>query len=75
MTKYVGIFKTIKGLEIAENKIDQLYQNITKIYNKNKLTNGLCELRNMVSIAHLITRQSQEMTQNKGVFYIHDYAK
>lgn len=75
MTKYVGIFKTIKGLEIAENKIDQLYQNITKIYNKNKLTNGLCELRNMVSIAHLITRQSQEMTQNKGVFYNHDYAK
>lgn len=75
MTQYVGIFKTTKGLEIAEKRIDQLYRILTKIYNSNKLTNGLCELRNMVSIAYLITKQSQERTQNQGVFYNHDYVK
>jgi L-aspartate oxidase len=74
MTKYVGIFKTNNGLKIAENRIDQIYKAINSIYNKNKLTYGLCELRNMVSIAYLITKQSQEITQNQGVFYNHDYA-
>ncbi|MDC3276491.1 L-aspartate oxidase [Flavobacteriaceae bacterium] len=74
MTKYVGIFKTNSGLKIAENRIDQIYKAINSIYNKNKLTYGLCELRNMVSIAYLITKQSQGITQNQGVFYNHDYA-
>jgi len=74
MTLYVGIFKTNEGLLIAENRIDKIYKAVTTIYNNNKLTNGLCELRNMVSIAHLITKQSQEITQNQGVFYNHDYA-
>lgn len=74
MTKYVGIFKTNEGLEIAEKKIDQIYKVVNNIYNNNKLTYGLCELRNMVSIAYLITKQSQEITENLGVFYNHDYA-
>ena len=74
MTKYVGIFKTNWGLKIAEKQIDQIYKAVNTIYNNNKLTYGLCELRNMVSIAYLITKQSQEITQNQGVFYNHDYA-
>lgn len=75
MTKYVGIFKTTRGLKIAEKRIDQLYRIIKNNYNSNKLTNGLCELRNMINIAYLITKQSQERTQNQGVFYNHDYVK
>lgn len=74
MSKYVGIFKTNEGLEIAENRIDQIYQAVNNIYNNNKLTYGLCELRNMVSIAYLIIKQSQQITHNLGVFYNHDYA-
>jgi len=74
MTLYVGIFKTNEGLLLAEKRIDKIYKAVTAIYNNNKLTNGLCELRNMVSIAHLITKQSQEITRNQGVFYNHDYA-
>ncbi|HAS19352.1 MAG TPA: L-aspartate oxidase [Flavobacteriaceae bacterium] len=74
MTKYVGIFKTNEGLEFAENQIDKIYKKVNLIYNKHKLTYGLCELRNMVSIAYLITKQSQEITENRGVFYNHDYA-
>jgi L-aspartate oxidase len=74
MTQYVGIFKTNEGLQLAENRIDKIYKAVTNIYNNNKLTNGLCELRNMVSIAHLIIKQSQEINQNQGVFYNHDYA-
>jgi len=74
MTQYVGIFKTNKGLQIAEKRIDKIYEAVNTIYNNHKLTYGLCELRNMISIAYLITKQSQEITQNQGVFYNHDYA-
>ncbi len=73
MTKYVGIFKTDNGLKLAEKKINNIYVTVQSLYNKNKLTNGLCELRNMVSIAYLLTKQAQEIKENKGVFYNQNY--
>lgn len=75
MTKNVGIFKTNKGLKQAEEKINNIYLKVQKLYNQNKLTNGLCELRNMVSIAYLLTKQAQEIKENKGVFYNHNHAR
>ena len=74
MTQYVGIFKTKEGLEHAEKKINDIYLEVNQLYNQNKLTYGLSELRNMVSIAYLLTKQAQEIKENKGVFYIQNYA-
>ena len=73
MTNYVGIFKTVDGLKRAEKKINDIYLTVQILYNQNKLTNGLCELRNMVSIAYLLTKQAQEIKENKGVFYNQNY--
>ena len=74
MTHHVGIFKTKEGLMKANLEMFEIYKKVQKIYNQHKLTNGMCELRNMVSIAHLIIQQAQSITTNKGVFYNHDYA-
>ena len=74
MTDSVGIFKTNKSLKQAEEKINDIYGKVQQLYHQNELTNGLCELRNLVSIAYLITKQSQEIKENRGVFYNHDYA-
>jgi L-aspartate oxidase len=74
MTRYVGIFKSTQSLQQAEEKINDIYLEVHQFYNQNKLTNELCELRNMVSIAYLIIKQAQELNENKGVFYNHDYA-
>jgi L-aspartate oxidase len=74
MTHHVGIFKTKEGLIKGNLEMFEIYKKVQKIYNQHKLTNGLCELRNMVSIAHLIIQQAQSITTNKGVFYNHDYA-
>ena len=74
MTNQVGIFKTTNGLKEADIEMYEIYKKVQKIYNQHKLTNGLCELRNMVSIAHLIIQQAQSITENKGVFYNQDYA-
>ena len=73
MTNYVGIFKTVDGLKRAEKRINDIYLTVQILYNQNKLTNGLCELRNMVSIAYLLTKQAQEIKENKGVFYNQNY--
>ena len=75
MTNYLGIFKTTEGLKKADVEMFEIYKRVHEIYNQHKLTNGLCELRNMVSIAHLIIQQAQSITENKGVFYNQDYAK
>ena len=75
MTRSVGIFKSTQSLQQAEEKINDIYLEVQQFYNQNKLTNELCELRNMVSVAYLMIKQSQDLKKNKGVFYNHDYVE
>ena len=73
MTQHVGIFKTHEGLNIAEDRINKIYIKVSKLYNKKKLTYGLSELRNMVSVSYLLIKQAQQIKKNRGVFYIQNY--
>ena len=74
MSEQVGIFKSTKGLLTAQKQIKHLYFEVVELYNINKLSPQICELRNMVSVAYVMVNQSLILTQNKGVFYNHDYA-
>ena len=69
MIKQAGIFKTNKGLGKAEQKLASIYQETQTLYHKLKLTPQFCELRNMVSVAYLLIKQSQQIKTNKGTFY------
>ena len=75
MSENVGIFKFNKGLDQAEKEILNIYRQITFIYNQNKLTHNLSELRNMISISYLLIKQAQQIKVNKGVFYNFDNEK
>ena len=75
MTTKVGIFKTSSGLTEAEMELKKIFMETQDIYRQNKLTLGICELRNMVSVAYLMIKQSQDLKQNKGVFYNQDYVE
>ena len=75
MSAKVGIFKTSSGLMEAEMDLKEIFIETQDIYQQNKLTLGICELRNMVSVAYLMIKQSQEYKQNKGVFYNQDYVE
>ena len=72
MASKVGIFKTSEGLVKAESELKKIFLKTKDIYNQNKLTLEVCELRNMVSVAYLMIKQSQELKENIGVFYNHD---
>ena len=74
MSEKAGIFKTNKGLKEASIELNLLYTETLDLYQKNKLTPQLCELRNMVSVAYLLINQALEIKENKGVFYNNDYA-
>jgi L-aspartate oxidase len=75
MTSKVGIFKTSQGLIEAELELKQIFLETQEIYRQNKLTLGICELRNMVSVAYLMIKQSQDLKYNIGVFYNQDYVE
>ena len=72
MTEKVGIFKDNAGLEEADQVMAGIYDAVITLYNNNKLTLALSELRNMVSIAHLLIKQAKLLKVNKGVFYNQD---
>ena len=75
MTEKAGIFKTSKGLDLASKELEDLYHETLHLYNNNKLTAKLCELRNMVSVAYVLINQARQIKENKGVFYNNDYVK
>jgi L-aspartate oxidase len=69
MQKYVGIVRSDQGLQIALKKLEPLKEQTENLYNESTITPQLCELRNMLSIACLIVKHSQERRENRGGFY------
>lgn len=74
MMDYVGIVRSNNRLTKAEKHLEVIYQEVTELYQKSKLNTSLCELRNMVNIAHLIITQSLERKENRGGYFNIDHA-
>lgn len=74
MSNHVGIIKSGLRLQEAENELHEVYLATKELYQQNKLTPQLTTLRNLVSVAYLMIKQSQKYTENKGVYYNEDYA-
>ena len=50
-------------------RLEIIYNEVENLYKTSKITTTLCELRNMVNVAHLIISQSLERKENKGGYY------
>lgn len=75
MRDYVGIVRSNKRLKNAIKHLDLIYNEVEDLYKESKITTSLCELRNMVNVAHLIIGQSLERTENKGGYFNIDNVK
>ena len=75
MRDYVGIVRSNKRLKSAIKHLDLIYNEVEDLYKESKITTSLCELRNMINVAHLIISQSLERTENKGGYYNIDNVK
>lgn len=75
MRDYVGIVRNNRRLKRAVKRLDVIYVEVEDLYRESKVTTSLCELRNMVNVAHLIINQSIERKENKGGYFNSDNIK
>lgn len=75
MSTYVGIVRSDLRLHRAWTRLDLLYEETEALYKKVKPTRDICELRNMINVAYLITRQALERKESRGLHYTIDYPK
>ncbi|WP_405563194.1 L-aspartate oxidase [Polaribacter sp. Asnod6-C07] len=75
MTNYVGIVRSNERLKRAEKKLRVLYEDNKRLYDNSELSVDLCELRNLITTAYLITQFSKKRTVNCGGFYSLDCLK
>lgn len=75
MEAYVGIVRSNTRLTRAWNRLDILYEETEALFKRSKSTRELCELRNMINVGYLITRQAMERKESRGLHYTIDYPK
>lgn len=75
MRDYVGIVRSNDRLTKAIKYLELIRAEVEEFYKQAKISTSLCELRNMINVAHLIINQSIARTENKGGFYKLDNVK
>ena len=69
MTNYVGIVRSNERLKRAEKRLRVLYEDNKRLYDHSELSVDLCELRNLITTAYLITQFSKNRIENCGGFF------
>ncbi len=75
MSTYVGIVRSDLRLHRAWERLDLLYEETEHLFKRVKPTRDICELRNMINVGYLITRQALERKESRGLHYTIDYPK
>lgn len=73
MGSYVGIVRSDLRLKRAWVRLDILYEETEDLFKRSKASRAICELRNMINVGYLITRQAMERKESRGLHYTIDY--
>jgi L-aspartate oxidase len=73
MSNYVGIVRSNVRLQRALDRLNLLYRETEEMYNATTISPQLCELRNLITIAYLITRSASMRRESRGLHYTTDY--
>ncbi len=73
MGSYVGIVRSDLRLKRAWVRLDILYEETENLFKHSKASREICELRNMINVGYLITRQAMERKESRGLHYTIDY--
>jgi L-aspartate oxidase len=75
MGAYVGIVRSDLRLQRALNRLEIIFNENEALYKKSRLSQRICELRNMINVAYLIIRMAMERKESRGLHYSIDYPK
>jgi L-aspartate oxidase len=73
MTNYVGIVRSDIRLKRANQRLFLLYEETEKLYHSTTISPQICELRNLITIAYLITRSAALRKESRGLHFSTDY--
>jgi len=73
MSYYVGIVRTDVRLRRAMDRLFLLYQETERLYTQSKISPQLCELRNLITIAYLVSRGAEMRKESRGLHYNTDH--
>jgi L-aspartate oxidase len=73
MSSYVGIVRTNVRLKRALDRLHLLYLETEELYHTTTISPQLCELRNLITIAYLITRSASMRHESRGLHFNTDY--
>lgn len=73
MSSYVGIVRTDVRLKRALDRLHLLYAETETLYHNTIISPQLCELRNLITIAYLITKAAQMRKESRGLHYNTDH--
>src|SRR5690606_12031374 len=73
MSNYVGIVRTDVRLLRALDRLRLLYVETEELYNNTIISPQLCELRNLITNAYLITKGAYMRKESRGLHYNTDY--
>lgn len=73
MSYYVGIVRTNERVKRAADRLWILYRETEDLYRKSTISPQLCELRNVITIAYLVTRGAGMRKESRGLHYNTDH--
>ena len=73
MSYYVGIVRTDVRLKRASDRLFLLYEETERLYMASKISPQLCELRNLITIAYLVTKGAAMRKESRGLHYNTDH--
>ena len=75
MSTYVGIVRSDLRLRRAWERLDLLYEETEDLFKRVLPTKDICELRNMINVGYLITRQALERKESRGLHFNIDHPR
>lgn len=73
MSNYVGIVRSGLRLRRASDRLEIIFRETEDLYEKSVVSEGLCELRNMITVAYLIIKFASQRKESIGLHYSSDY--